>query len=345
MNNLYLPAGWLNIPYVAQLDAWLIVILGSRQIGKTYGTLLYMLDNNIRHILLRRTTAEIDMITADTSLSPYKVYEPDYKVGIFKKAKKLAQICDYAVNKDDEKVIIKDIRGIATSLAEISHIRGFNGSVYSDLIFDEFIPEKSVITRKTEGDAFLNAYATINGNRELEGKPPLRAWLLANTNNINSSILEALNLTDIVLTMQRKGQELYCENGIAIILPRSEAITDLRKQTALMKQVSRESEFYGMALENRFSYDENIYIKQRSIKHMKPAWSYGDLFYAWDFADGFYICRAKFTKGGMRYAADQVGREKLSREWAILKNYYYADMMLFSDLRVLAFFKNIFDID
>ena len=98
-------------------------------------------------------------------------------------------------------------RGIATSLSEIAHIRGFIGSGFSDLVFDEFIPEKGVVTRRTEGDAFLNAYTTINGNRELAGAPPLRAWLLANTNNIKSPVLDALNLTDDILWMRRKGKE------------------------------------------------------------------------------------------------------------------------------------------
>lgn len=61
--------------------------------------------------------------------------------------------------------------GIGMTLPSIANIRGFNGSQFEDVVFDEFIPERIVIKRKAEGDALLNAYVTINGNRELEGKP------------------------------------------------------------------------------------------------------------------------------------------------------------------------------
>ena len=54
--------------------------------------------------------------------------------------------------------------GIATSMTEMAAIRGFNGAPFSDWVLDEFIPEKLVITREAEGDGFLNAHISINGN-------------------------------------------------------------------------------------------------------------------------------------------------------------------------------------
>ena len=81
---LYTPEGWLNIPYIAGQPAWLIVIIGKRQVGKTYGARKYMLDNNIYHILLRRTTAELDTISASPDLNPCKVFEPEHHTGLFR---------------------------------------------------------------------------------------------------------------------------------------------------------------------------------------------------------------------------------------------------------------------
>lgn len=346
MSNLYTPEGWLNIPYLADQPAWLIVIIGKRQVGKTYGVLKYMLDNDIYHILLRRTTAELDTISASPDLNPYKVFEPEHKTGLFKQAKKLCRICDYMLDSDG-KAIEGCQRGIATSLAEIAHIRGFNGDSFTDIVFDEFIPEKGVITRRTEGDAFLNAYVTISGNRELAGRPPLRAWLLANTNNINSAILEALNLTDDVLYMRRKGrEELLTDKGVLIVQPDSERVISQRKETALMKQISSKSDFYGMAIENAWSYDDSPYIKNMPLKGMQPAWGYDDSIFAWKHPGGYYVCRAPFRgHSDCKYDGSRTDRERLAMEWNIMKPYYYAACVSFSDLRTLAIFKTIFNID
>ena len=62
MNRLYLPSGYLNVPYIDSLadkhGISFVVLIGGRQVGKTYGTLKLMLDDNRRFILMRRTQAE-----------------------------------------------------------------------------------------------------------------------------------------------------------------------------------------------------------------------------------------------------------------------------------------------
>ena len=63
--NIYDDNGYLNIAEIAGAGAWLNVLISARQrFGKTYGVLKYMLDNNINHILLRRSTKELEAITA-----------------------------------------------------------------------------------------------------------------------------------------------------------------------------------------------------------------------------------------------------------------------------------------
>ena len=343
--GLYDENGYYNREHILSKGAWLNVFLGARQVGKTYMALRTMLENNFYHILLRRTSDELDTIITSPDLDPYLDHEPEYHVGLFRQGSKMCRIADYEINEDGKPTIIRN-RGIATSLPEVGKIRGFNGSKFTDLVYDEFIPEKGVIRRKAEGDMFANAYTTFNGNRELKGLPPLRVWLLANTNDINSPILEILNLTDDVLKMRRKGQEeLLTDNGVYIVQSDSDEILDKRKQTAFMKQVDKKSDFYGMAIKNEFSYDDSPYIKQLSVKFMKPAWSYDGFLYCWENADGYYICRAPF-KAEKRYQYDSssVSKQKLALDWGFMKVYYFGDLISFSDLRLLATFKNIFDI-
>lgn len=342
MQNLYTPEGWLNFDYIDQQPAWMIVIIGKRQVGKTYGALLNMLKTDKQFILLRRTTAELDTISATPDLNPFKVFEPEYHVGLFKKGR-FCEIKNYFTDPDGAIEQGKQ-RGIATSLSQIASIRGFNGSAFTDLVFDEFIPEKGVVTRKTEGDAFLNAYTTINGNRELSGMPPLRCWLLANTNNIRSAVLDALNLTDDVLYARRKGKEmLTTDDGVLIIQPNSEKVTELRKETALMKRVNAKGEFYKMAIENEWSYDESPYIRSLSLKGMQPVFNYGNLVYCWESDKGFYICRAGF-KGGTRFEESKTGREQLALRYGSLIDAYYAGLVFFADLRCQSIFQQIFNI-
>lgn len=340
--GIYLDNGFLNFEHVYNKGAWLNIIIGKRQAGKTYNTLRGMLEHDLRHILLRRTTAELDTISAAPDLNPYKAFEPDYKTGLFKQAKKLCRISDYETDEQG-RVTETTPRGIATSLAEIAHIRGFDGSSFSDLVFDEFIPEKGIVTRTTEGDSFLNAYVTINGNRELKGRPPLRAWLLANSNRIDSPILEALNLTDDILYMRKKGlEELKTETGAYILQPSSDTITAARSETALMRQINSKSDFYKMAMENEFAYDDSPYIKQISLKGFKPLFCFDDLITAWrNDAGTVYICRAPFTRGMRRYENSRSGRELLQNDWLQLRPYYYAGRVLFSDLRAQALFKSL----
>lgn len=342
MTDLYTPEGWLNFDYIQDQEAWMIVIIGKRQVGKTYGALLNMLKYDKQFILLRRTTAELDTISSTPDLNPFKVFEPDYHVGLFKRGK-FCEIRNFFTDPEGAVEQGKQ-RGIATSLSQIASIRGFNGSSFTDLVFDEFIPEKGVVTRKTEGDAFLNAYVTISGNRELSGKPPLKCWLLANTNNIRSAVLDALNLTDDVLYMRRKGKEiLRTDDGVLLIQPNSEKVTQLRKETALMKRVNSKGEFYKMAIENEWSYDDSPYVRTLSLRGMQPVFNYDNTIYCWENDSGYYICRAAF-KGGDRYEGSKTGREQLQLKYGRFIDAYYAGIISFSDLRCLSIFQQIFNI-
>ena len=262
--NLYNELGYLNYDAIeaAAPGSWCYVIIGARQVGKTYGALKRVLDKDIKHILLRRTNEEVLFIGANETLNPYNVFSPEYDIRL-KQTKKILEVWNY---KSEEE---KSFNGLIMGLPTVSHIRGFNGSAYTDIIFDEFIPEKHVIVRKTEGDALLNAYTTINGNRELNGAPPLKIWLLSNSNRIDSPILEALNLTDPVLKMRDKKRELMTlDSGITIIQPFSKGIIRQRTQTALLKHLEGDKNaFYKMAVENEFAYDDSSRVKVLNMKY------------------------------------------------------------------------------
>ena len=46
--ELYEKDGWLNIPEIDKLGTWCNVIIGPRQVGKTYGTLKRLITEHRR---------------------------------------------------------------------------------------------------------------------------------------------------------------------------------------------------------------------------------------------------------------------------------------------------------
>ena len=69
--DLYESGGWVNIPSIASLGCWCNILIGKRQVGKTYGTLKYELNEGKRFLYLRRTNTEFDAITSDPDLNPF----------------------------------------------------------------------------------------------------------------------------------------------------------------------------------------------------------------------------------------------------------------------------------
>ena len=246
--NIYTESGWLNIPAVRSLGCWLNVIIGPRQVGKTYGVCKDLLDRGRPFIFMRRTTAEMRAICGDPDLDPWIKQDAE---GYNVRMQKIPGADTYAIgdiNPDTGK--IENRRGMGISLSTVASVRGFSGDKFTDLVLDEFIPEEYVVVRSSMGDAFVNALKTISGNREILGKQPLTVWLLANANSIQSPILKSLNLLDDLDELIRTGSEYkITTNNVFLSLPKSRKVTDRLKETPLMRQINGTAA-YGMMVEN-----------------------------------------------------------------------------------------------
>ena len=262
--------GFLNVPEIAKIDAPFKILIGARQIGKTYGLSKYLVDNDKRFIYMRRQSSEIEFIVANDEDNPFmKVYRTenntDYGMVFRKSGKYIYNI----YNMMDEKQ--EYIKGIALSLTSVAKIRGFSADKYTDIFYDEFIPEKHVHKIAYEADALFNAYETINSNRELDGKKPVNLWLLANANNLNNPILSAMGLINHIEKMITKGQSFsYLQDrGIVIVYAQGSPISDRKRKTALYKAV-RSEQFKNMALDNDFSYNDFSNIISQKLIEYKP---------------------------------------------------------------------------
>lgn len=346
--SLYTPDGWVNIEGIAKIPSiWLVVIVGPRQVGKTYGILKYCATHdNVRTLYLRRTIDELELISSSPSLNPFLALEDEgIHCDIKKTSKKVYVWGDSEIENDAVKITRE--RGIGMSLSTIAQMRGFNGSQFTDVYLDEFIPEKTVLRRKAEGDALLNAYVTINGNRELKGKPPLKMWLTANAFDISNPILASLGLQNKLDQMDKRGQEWSIVNGgVFVAFPKSEKVIKKRKETSMMSYLRKcgaSSTFYETAINNSFAYDSLDLVKPKSLRGYYPYGVFGDL-YAWDNGTSIYVCKSKH-KGKLRFGSTPEERQRARIEACEMRMLYIGGYVTFSDTETLLRFREYFNIN
>jgi hypothetical protein len=163
-----------------------------------------VIEDEIKFIYMRRTQSQADLINKP-EFSPFKSLNNDFgwKIGTDSISKYNAGFYQQ-IESDDRLVCTGAPLGFTAALSTISNIRGFDASDVELQIYDEFIPEKHERPIKNEGAAFLNAYETINRNRELKGRKPLQCICLANANDLANPIFMELRLVRKAEQMRRK---------------------------------------------------------------------------------------------------------------------------------------------
>ena len=345
--NIYTPAGWLDVPHIEQIanrnNIAFIVIIGKRQIGKTYNVLKHMLDSDKRFILLRGVKTELDMLKRNVNSPFEKIAGYKGRIVFESETEYTASMLRLDETEDGET---KTPIGMCAALSSIGRIRGFNGDIYTDVVYDEFIPESHLLKVRHGDDAFNNMYTTIAGNRELEGRPPLRVWLLANSNNLDNDILKALNITEVVERMSLRGEEsrIIKERGIMIILPDSAVITEKRKQTALYSAIGGDSKFSKMAYENAFAYNEYTDVDQKPLAEYKPIIAFPNcIVHLHKSEKTLYVtsfmkceCRHVYTDG-------EYGRMTFAKDFPEIRAAYMRGRITFQSMAVKNYFLDILD--
>lgn len=269
--NLYDPSGYANIGGILETGIPFIFITGARGVGKTYGALEDCVEKGLRFMFMRRTQAQADLAC-----------NPDFSVFKPLNADKGWDIIPERVSKYNSAFIRRDnghneIVGYSCALSTVSNMRGFDASDIDLLIYDEFIPEKHERPIKNEPQALLNAYETMNRNRELKGKKPIQFLGLANSNDISNPYFEYLGLIRIADKMQRKGNDIYRDDkrGLMLIMMHRSPISKKKANTALYK-LTRGTDFNDMALENEFFVNRQ-YIKSLPLVEFNPKCKIGEL--------------------------------------------------------------------
>ena len=264
---MFTKEGYIDFKYIMKDASPFIFIVGGRGSGKTFGAIQYALRENRTFFFMRRTQTQIDLIKND-SFSPFKAVDESIIVSSINK--NLTGVYRGSQNSDGTYSPAGSPIGYMCALSTISNIRGFDASSVDLIIYDEFIGEAHERPIKSEGQAFLNAYETINRNRELNGQEPVKVLALANSNSLANPIFVELQLVTPVEKMLRSGDAKYYtykndSRGVSVYMINHSPILEAKQKTALYK-LSGESEFSAMALKNEFTAEEMDHIRSEDLK-------------------------------------------------------------------------------
>lgn len=297
--------GYVNFPKILKLASVpFIFMIGARGIGKTFGAIDALYANKWQSIFLRRTQTQADEISVPT-LSPVKPvcswYGVDYKIESISKSLKGVTFGDM-----EEPLMYSG------ALSTLHNLRGFDASETTHFFYDEFIPQPNEKPIQHEGEAFLNAYETMNRNRELKGLPPMQFVGMSNSNRLDNPLFMDLNMVTFCDKLFSKG---YCfaidENrGFAVINFEDSPISKRKNETALYK-FSRGTDFAAMALDNEFR-DYRTPSKSYPLKALVPMANVGEI----------TICRVKGVDKGFVIAHILKAPEKFNNDEKGLAYFY-----------------------
>jgi len=332
--NIYLKNGYIDIEKILRLEQPFNFVVGGRGTGKTYGALKSAYESGTRLMLMRRTQAQCDLINKP-EFNPYKAINTD--IGSNVTVKSISKYNSKLVEETEES---ERLVGYTCALSTISNMRGFDASDVKLLIYDEFIPEKHERSLKNEGSAFLNAYETINRNRELKGIKPLQVLCLANAFNIANPIFLELGLVGKSEKMRQSGQEIYInrERGIVLVLLQHSSISNAKADTALYK-ISAGS-FSKFALSNDFVYNNNENIKSKPLKEFKLLCTVGEIHvYKHKSKREYYVSEHR-TGTAPIFNSDEVGLNRFRKNYGlILYSAYMRNKVTFETMLAKSLFE------
>ena len=249
---------WYDIREKAGKLKPLNIVIGGRGIGKTYSTLLFLIESGKKFIYMRNTDAQMTEC-ASVFGNPFKRINTD----------KGYDIC---IDKEKKHYLIRDktndnnIIGYAVALSTFENLRGVDLSDVEYVIFDEFIERRTLTFDQFA--SFASFYETTNRNRELLGDEPLKCILLSNAQKLGNPILAGYNIIPIIERMIRDQQRTYSSKNLFIDLPESEVSE--RKRSTAQYELIKDTQYAKEVLDNKFAYDSFYGIGKQKIQEFKP---------------------------------------------------------------------------
>ena len=260
-------------------DAWCYIVVGGRNTGKTYSTLLNCLKEKKKFVFVKRTNEDVKLICAGSGklgskmasygvdLSPFKSINRDQKTNIkaFSIFDGLGGFwkCDFEENEP-----IGDPIGYIISLNAVTKVKGFDLSECDYLIFDEFIPQPWERVSRKEGEMVLDLYKTISRAREHLDRQPLKLICLANATSVSNPITNILEVTDLLVEMEMIYADVrYLEDRqiLVHVIKDSPEFYEKEVNSPIYKAMAG-TQWAQMALDNKFAYNDTSNVQHINLK-------------------------------------------------------------------------------
>ena len=309
-----------------------IMVISGRGGGKTYGSLLYCIENGVKFLYLRRTKTILELIT-DPRYQPFKRINTDTGRDIRSEYGK--GIGSFTDGETGELV------GYAAALSTIANIRGFDGSDIELIIWDEFIPEPGERVTFNQLSAFYHAVETIGRNRELEGRPPVKSILLSNSDLIYSDVISGLGIGEQLYQMQQTGTEiLEASPELLLIMPKLDEFRAEKADTALYR-LTAGTAFSSVALDNTFAIEDRRLIGKKDLRQFRPVCSIsGMTFYKAKAGGSWYACRHR-SGSPKDYEDTDADVRRFRREQTLVFLAFSKRRLFFQDVDVQTRFREL----
>ena len=257
-------------------EAWLYMTWsargGSEGAGKTYGTLKYFLENKQLFCLMKRTKEDVDFITKKSkkfnsaSANPFKALNRDLNINI--QAEYISSGFGVFYEADLNDNPIGEPLGFIVALASVKHVKGFDISECDWLFFDEFIPLAGERVLKTEGDSILSIYKSIQRDRKLRGRPPLKMICMANASNISNPLFLILEVINDVATMSDTHSDIKYLKDRGIVL--HSLFWDVKEdELDGLDKAMIGTQWFENNVRGGFTYNDMSNVRPNQIKNMQ----------------------------------------------------------------------------
>lgn len=274
--DLYQESGFLDIKGISECGAILIVIVGARRIGKTYGVIDTYMDAERPFLYLRLTREDLRRCEVPKN-------NPFLPVA---KARGIVTAFDPMNGYYDIKEVLEsDEKGVPTAFgksyavaAPLFGTRGLASGQYSALVLDEFIPDMGAVVRKYAGYNLKSAIQTVTDLQTSD----MPIWLLANSNNLDNDILDEFGLIPIYERMAAEKHNCYMsqDGGTVCINAYNSPVSDQLAKTRLGR-ILNTGAYGAMAFSNKWANNNFANVKRLTQQAMQ---NYSDILVVGDIA-------------------------------------------------------------